>query len=318
MAVSSQIQKLLLEVAVLEEEVIRLEDHVVFLHKEISDETTQVSSHGALKQKPIGDINFSKPGNLSKIRISKDSPKEVSKEPAKEAAPSKLSAGLRKATKGSSEAPQQNSKDLVKEQPVSKAPKSFLASAPATSVLVPDASRRPGGKAAPTSGPPPSRRPPAASEVLSKFQGLQPSWKPTGGTNGKNNLFRQFNSLNWGDSKPSSVAAKQPAGVSSPRNSPRAGFSPTSTLAPNWQSSSSKTSTVSSPRSSPRIGQAFTGTSSVRLWEKENSQSVAAKLISKSPRASKLGLSVDLSSSNVERKSILGSKVCCPGPNGDD
>ncbi|CAM6096092.1 unnamed protein product [Calypogeia fissa] len=310
----AKIQKLLAEVAVLEEEVDRLEDHVVSLRQEISDETTQVSTHGTPKQKPISDINLSKPGNLSKIRVTKDSIKEVSKEAAKEPTSGKFSAALRKATKGSNKVPQPKPKDLVKEQPVSKGPKSFLASAPATSVLTSDASRRPGAKAAPTSGPPPSRKPPAATEVLSRFQGLQPSWKPTGGTNGKNNLFRQFNSLNWGDSKPSSVAAKQAAGVSSPRNSPRAGFSPTSTLAPNWLSSSSKTSSVSSPRSSPRIGQTVSGTSSVRLWEKENLQSVAARLISRSPRASKLSLSVDLSSSNVERKSILGSKASSAQP----
>ncbi|CAM6098061.1 unnamed protein product [Calypogeia fissa] len=311
----AKIQKLLAEVAVLEEEVDRLEDHVVLLRQEISDETTQVSSHGAAqKQKPIiSDINLSKPGNLSKIRVTKDSVKEFTKEPPKEPTSGKYSAAHhRKATTNVSnnEALQQRPKDLVREPQVSKTSsnKSFLSSSlPATSFLASDSSRRTGGKSAPTySGPPPTRKPPAATEVLSRFQGLQPQWKPTGGTNnGKSNLFRQFNSLNWGDSKTSSVpsAAKQPAGVASPRVGI---ISPASTLAPNWLSSSSS---VSSPRTSPRIGQTFTGTSSVRLWEKENLQSVASRLISKSPRgASKLGLSVDLSSSNVERKSTLGSK----------
>jgi hypothetical protein len=303
---------LLAEVAVLEEEVIRLEDHVVFLRKEILDETAEVSSHGAQKSKPASDINLSKPSNLSKIRTAKESSKEVPKEPAKEPT-SKLPPVLRKGRRESNDAPQQKAKELLKEQPLSKTYKSVSLPPANAGLNAPsDASRKQGAgaKGAPPSGPPPSRNPPPATDVLTKLQGLQPSWKPTGGANGKKNLFRQFNSLNWGDSKPSSAAAKQPAAASSPRNSPRAGISPSSSLASNWLSSSSKTSSVSSPRSSPRVGgQPFTGTSSVRLWEKENFQSVAAKLISKSTRAAKLGLSVDLSSSNIERKSLLGSKV---------
>ncbi|KAG6551986.1 hypothetical protein Mapa_006292 [Marchantia paleacea] len=162
-----------------------------------------------------------------------------------------------------------------------------------------------GKSAAPTLTPAPTAvtaRKAPVSDVLSRFQGMQQPWKPSGTNAKNNNLLRQFNSLGWNDKQPH--LTKQQS-TSSPR------FNAGSNSSASWLDrpiSALPKGDSSSPRAGAR--NPFSGGSNTRLWEKENLQSsAAAKIASRSPRASKLGFSVDFESSNVDRKSSIASKA---------
>ncbi|KAL2611235.1 hypothetical protein R1flu_022927 [Riccia fluitans] len=361
----AKIQKLLAEVAVLEEEVIRLEDHVGFLKKELSDEAQSFNAWGAQKQpnnfNAANNVksqtnDLSRPNHLTKIKLKKDNnntpvplvkdppikdvkekvekfsapnrkPKVASAEPkdakdSKKNAASKLFMSLKsnssKETKDSKDSKENNkepaagppSKDLKEKE----SPKGVLRSKPtspsAKCLSPPKDTKSPRGRAAmgtsrsaagagPTPAPAVVARKPTA-EVLLRFSGMQQPWKPAsaGGANGKNNLFRQFNSVGWSEKGPQLTKQKS--------SSPRYNSGPNSSGG--LLAGPKGAGDTSSPRNVARTP--FTGgPNASRLFEKENLQGSAVARMTRSPGTSKFAFSVDYGSSTVDAKGKLGSKA---------